>query len=545
MNTKWIQGGTVYDGLGGPPVVADLLIKGDRIYKIGNLTRKEKEEAGNIISARGKIVCPGFIDIHRHCDAKPFNDEDFGRRELAQGITTVVVGNCGISLTPAPEALEKRRELYAFQEAVLGVLDESMPISYEDYLKRLQASPLPVNMATMIGTGSVRIKVKGFADGAMIAKEREAARELIEDAMERGAVGISLGIMYLPECYSSIEDFAYILEPVGRYGRMITTHIRGEGDSLVQSVEEVVEIARRVGCALQISHFKSCGPHNWQRLIREAAAVIEKAREEGIDAACDFYPYEGGSTALTTMLPPSFVRGDMKAALERLGTEEGLREFRKLGGRLYEDWDNFCVILGWERIIISGVTRKEYEKMLGLRVTEAAEVFGYEDAWDLAAELMHREEGRTAIINMSMCQEDIDFVAKLPYSIVISDAIYAQTDTPHPRMYGAFPKIIREYVKERGIYSLEEAIYRMCGLAAKRIGLQDRGVIKEGAFADILIFDPKHFRDNATFASPAGLATGLDYALVNGQKVIEKDDWTEKRRCGRVILAEKGREDDK
>lgn len=534
MGTILLKNGIIYDGLGNPGFSGDMLIKEDRIEKIGAL---EKAAADHVIDVAGKVICPGFVDIHRHCDAKPFNDPAFGKRELAQGITTTVVGNCGISLTPCPKEDTGARELYDFDEAVLGPMELGLPRTYGGYLEALQNTHLAVNLASMVGTGSVKITVKGFSDTPYTQKELDAARALIEDAMERGAVGVSLGIMYLPECYSSTEEFAYILEPVGRFGRVITTHIRGEGDSLIESVKEVIDIAKKAGCALEISHFKSCGVHNWKKQIHEAIALIEKAREEGQDVTCDFYPYEGGSTALTTMLPPVFVAGDMTRALERLGTLKGVEEFRTASRVSYDDWDNFCVTLGWERIIISGVTKEKYRKMLGMTVTDAAKKFGYPDAEALAAELMHEENGKTAIINMSMCQEDIDTVAKLPYSNIISDAIYAATDTPHPRMYGAFPKVIREYVRERRLYTLEEALYKMTGLPAGRMKLKGRGVLQEGAYADVLVFDPQRFTDHATFEAPAKMATGLDYLFLNGKLTIQQDEWLDKAHNGTLLLA--------
>lgn len=538
MGTILLKNGIIYDGLGNPGKTGDVLIKDDRIEKIGSL---EGVEADRVIDVKGKVICPGFVDIHRHCDAKPLNDPLFGQRELAQGITTTVVGNCGISLTPCPQDDAGAREMYDFDEAVLGPMGLGLPRTYAEYLETLKKTPLPLNFASMVGTGAVKITVKGFSDTPYTKEELDAARALIEDAMERGAVGVSLGIMYLPECYSSTDEFAYILEPVGRYGRVIATHIRGEGDSMVESVREVIEIAKKAGCALEISHFKSCGVNNWKKQIHEAIALIEKARAQGQDVTCDFYPYEGGSTALTTMLPPVFVAGDMTKALERLGTPEGVEEFRVSSRKPYDDWDNFCVTLGWERIIISGVTKEKFKPMLGMTVTDAAKEFGYTDPEALAAALMHEENGKTAIINMSMCQDDIDTVAKLPYSHIISDAIYAETDTPHPRMYGAFPKVIREYVGERQFYTMEEAIYKMTGLPAKRMKLAGRGVLKEGNYADILVFDPKRFTDHATFRDPAQAADGLDYLFLNGKLTIRQDEWVEKAHNGVLLVADRER----
>lgn len=522
MKSILIRNGSVYDGLGGPAAAADVLLRDGKIAAIG----KDLGPAEIELDASGKVVCPGFVDIHRHHDAKPLNDPNFGRVELAQGITTAVAGNCGISMTPRPLDPVAAKEYYSFEEAVLGPIDLTGPVSYRDYLTALDNAPLPLNMASMVGTGTVKICVKGFSDTPYTQEELDQARGLIEDAMAAGAVGVSLGIMYLPECYSSTDEFAYILEPVGRYGRVITTHIRGEGDSMVDSVKEVIAIARKVGCALEISHFKSCGMKNWRKDIHTAIGLIEEARAEGMDVTVDFYPYEGGSTALTTMLPPVFVAGNMTQALQKLGTPEGVEEFRRTSSVLYDDWDNFCITLGWDRIIISGVTVPENQKFLGLTVTEAAEKFGFDDAVALAAHLMHSEDGKTAIINMSMCQDDIDTVARLPYSNIISDSIYAKTDTPHPRMFGSFPKVIREYVGERGLYTLSEAIQRITSQPAARMNLEGRGSLVVGNYADVLVFDPKVFRDHATFVDPARLATGLDYCIVNGEIALDHDELT-------------------
>lgn len=518
MASILIKNGLVYDGLGHEPYKADLYIKDDRIHKIGDHIH---EAADQVIDAQGMAVTPGFIDIHRHCDAKPFNSRDFGDVLLTQGITTTVVGNCGISMTPASADPARAREMYEFDEPVLGPIGDNRIHTYHDYMEALDKANLPVNFGSMIGTGAVKITVKGFSDTPYTDQEMEEARALVEDAMKEGAAGVSVGIMYLPECYSSTDEFARLLEPVGRYGGVVTAHIRGEGDSMVDSVKEIIEIGRKAGCAVEISHFKSCGMANWGKEIHRAIALIEQARAAGQDVTCDFYPYEGGSTALTTMVPPVYVKGDMNGALKRMGTPEGVKEFCEACSVPYDDWDNFAITLGWDRILISGVVRQHNEKFLGMTVTEAARAYGFESAAACAAYLMHDEDGRTAIINMSMCQEDIDTVAKLPYSVVISDSIYADTNTPHPRMYGAFPKIIREYVKERGIYTMEEAIMKMTYLPAKRMKIEARGRLEEGCFADINVFDPDKLKDNATFSDPARMSEGLSFCIVNGNVALK------------------------
>ncbi|MCD8276908.1 N-acyl-D-amino-acid deacylase family protein, partial [Enterocloster citroniae] len=363
MGSVLIKDGLVYDGLGNTPARTDLYIENDRIRKIG--PHMEEERADQVIDAKGMAVTPGFIDIHRHCDAKPFNSREFGDVLLSQGITTTVVGNCGISMTPASSDPDRAREMYEFDEPVLGPITDNRIHTYHDYMEALDHIKLPVNFASMIGTGAVKITVKGFADTPYTREEMEAARALVEDAMKEGAAGVSVGIMYLPECYSTADEFAGLLEPVGRYGGVVTAHIRGEGDSMVDSVREIIEIGKKAGCAVEISHFKSCGMANWKREIHRAIALIEEARAAGQDVTCDFYPYEGGSTALTTMVPPVYVKGDMGNALKRMGTPEGIREFRDACSVPYDDWDNFAITLGWDRILISGVVRKHNEKFLG------------------------------------------------------------------------------------------------------------------------------------------------------------------------------------
>lgn len=531
MSSLLIKNGMLYDGLGGEGFPADLFIAGDRIKGIGKIDA----QADEIIDAGGKAVCPGFVDIHRHCDAKFLQNGDFGDTELAQGITTVVAGNCGMSLTPSPKDAAGAKEMYDFMEPVLGSGARALALSsYPGYLDRLDRASLPFNTASMIGTGSVRITVKGFSDTPFVPDELKTAERLVEEALEAGAAGVSTGIMYLPECYGTVGEYVGMLKPAGRMNRVVASHIRGEGDSLVSSVNEILAIGAGAGCPVEISHFKACGIDNWRRSIHEAINLIEKARSEGQDVTCDFYPYEGGSTALTTMLPPTFLAGSLTAALKRLGTQEGVEAFRRASRRSYTDWDNYGVTLGWDRILISSVFRERNRKFLGLTVAEASRRFGFEDAEACAAYLMHDEEGKTAIINFSMCQDDIDAVARLPYSIIISDAIYADTDTPHPRMYGAFPQIIREYVNERGVLSLGKAIRKMTALPAKRMKLKDRGVLAVGAYADVIMFDPERFRDNATFTDPARLSEGLSLSVING-RVVWRDGRREARGAGRNL----------
>lgn len=536
MSEILIKNALVVDGSGELPFHGGILISNEKIAAVFH-GEPDDVKADTVIDAEGRAVTPGFIDIHRHCDAKPLQGTDFAECMLRQGITTTVVGNCGISMTPAPADLNAAEEMYRFHEPVLGPIKAGTVTGYPEYLKALEKVTMPLNFGSMIGFGSVKISIKGFSDSRFTDEEIKRAYSLVDEALSSGAAGISVGIMYIPECYTSTEEYSEVLKAVGKHHAVVTAHIRGEGDSMVDSVREILKIGREAGCAVEISHFKSCGMKNWRKDINRAIELINNARAQGQDVSCDFYPYDGGSTSLTTMVPPAFVAGDMKKAIEKMGTAAGIEQFRKMSRSEYDDWDNFAITLGWDRIIISGVTKEGNRKYLGKTVTECVSEYGFADSEEFVCRLLNDEAGNVAIINLSMCQDDIDTVARLPYSIVISDAIYADTDTPHPRMYGAFPKVIREYVCERHVLTLEQAVNKMTYLPARRMKLKNRGLLKEGYFADVNIFSPDEFRDLATFDRPAQYACGLFRSIINGTVVV-KDSEVVSLDAGKILKVE-------
>lgn len=491
MNTL-ITRGQIIDGSGNEPYIGDVLICGGVIEAVGKVPSTPENTA--VIDADGRCVTPGFIDIHRHCDYAAFC-ADFGEIELAQGITTAVSGSCGLTPYPAAPNLE---------DTLIPVLGEKPfdILSFKDYKNALARTDLPLNIGAMIGSCAVRAAVKGMSNAPFSKAEAEAACQIVDEAMSEGTFGVSLGIMYLPEFYSSVDEMTQTAAPAARYGGILTAHIRGEGDSLTDSVEEAVSVAQTAGLPLQISHFKSCGPANWKVGLERAIGVVEKARRVH-DVTLDAYPYNGGATTVLSLIPPDYPRSGwsdpkmLKSALDRS----------------YKGWDNYVVSLGFDRILIGGVPMSEHP-----------------DPYAFLSEILENEGARAGITVMSMSQDDVDTVLSLPYAHVISDALYpADKSSAHPRLYSAFPKIIEDFVCGRHIMTLTQAVHKMTAQPAKRMGIKNRGLLLPGYAADVNVFAAENIRAMSDFTRGGILASGMDIVFVNGEiawenaKIINKN----------------------
>lgn len=537
-----INNGLIYDGSGSPPFYGNIRITDEMITAVEAYRGDEQEIAGSaasdpavrVVDASGKMVTPGFIDIHRHCDLMPFTNPEFGRIELAQGITTTFVGNCG--LTPVPTVPRWRKELYDYLEPVTGRMPEGLEFEdFKSYAQALEAAELPINMGFMAGSDSIKVAVKGFGNRPYTAAELDQARARVREALDQGAFGLSLGIMYQPECYSSRDELVAVVRAAAVPGAVLCTHIRGEGDSLADSVAEVIGIAAEAGIPLNISHFKATGLRNWNRNIYQAMELIEAARAAGQDVTADFYPYDGGATTLQSLLPPTVMKESMAELLANLAAPEGRQTLREELGKVHEGWDNMAESIGWERILISSVAAPDHAHMPGRTIQELADEGGYEDAPDLIADLLVKEEGKVGIIVLSMSQADVDTVARLPYTMLISDALYGgDSRHAHPRLLGSTARFLRDYVRERQVMPMAEAIKKMTGMPAARMGLADRGLIKAGCRADILVFDPEKFRDHAGYTGTNDLCTGMDAVLLGGTEVF-RDGVVVDRTAGRLL----------
>ena len=337
MERTYISGGMVYDGTGKEPFCGDIVINGNTIEAV--LPHSEDRftgKNGRLILAQGLAVTPGFVDVHRHCDLAALTDPDFGRQELKQGITSVLAGNCGMG--PAPSSDGSRAAMYRFLEPCLGKAPEELRFpDFRSYMDALHAKKLPLHVDAMVGTGAVRIAVKGFSEIPFSKRELDTACGLLTEAFEQGARAVSAGIMYVPECFNTREEWYALCQEAARHDRLFTFHIRGEGDGLLSSVKEVIDFARETGVRINISHFKSVGRANWKRDIYEAVSLIERS---GMDITADVYPYDGGATILGSLLPPVLSAAYGERLCSALGTPEGVKALEEALDKTWEGWDN-------------------------------------------------------------------------------------------------------------------------------------------------------------------------------------------------------------
>ncbi len=515
-----IKGGTVIDGTGKDGFPADVAVKGDKIVAVGNL---KGAGARLILDARGRIVCPGFIDIHAHSDVTPFINPNC-ESKIHQGVTTELNGNCGWSGFPiVPSDLKKLvKEEYG----------ERKRWSLSELFNLLEKRGTSVNYAILVGHGTVREAVMGMQRRAPTKQELEQMKALVKEAMEQGAFGLSTGLEYPPGMFADTEEIIELCKVVARHGGFYATHMRSEDVKLIEAVEEALEIARRAELPLEISHLKAAGRANYWKMDR-VLEMIEKAKKEGIDVNADRYPYTAFSTTLTIFFPEWAHEGGMKKFLARLKDPETRKKMRK------ETELNVETANSWDNILIVKVKTKKNTKFVGKTVAEAAELAG-KDPFNFACDLLLEEKGEVMMVGFGMSEENTIKVLTHPLTMLCSDgsslAPYGPLSggLPHPRNYGAFPRFISRYVREKKVLSLPEAIKKMTYMPAQKMGLKGRGHIAEDKFADIVVFDFNTIKDTATFLNPHRYPEGIDYVIVNGKLVIDKGRHTGAR-AGRIL----------
>jgi N-acyl-D-amino-acid deacylase len=515
-----IEGATVIDGTGTAGGRTDVGIEGERIVAVGDLSR---ERAATTLNASGKILAPGFIDMHSHSDWQLWANRR-AESKVRQGVTTEVVGNCGFS--PAPVTAEHREDLRGFALHVPKGLDFQWG-TFRDYLAALDTGGLAVNVVHLVGHGALRISAMGFARRAPAPDEMHRMQRALAAAIEDGAWGLSSGLIYAPGSFATTEELVELARVAARHRGFYASHIRGEGATLLAAVTEAIRIGREADLPVQVSHVKAAGRPNWGK-VADVLALIDRANDEGLDVTADVYPYTASSTSLRTLLPDWALEGGIDAMLARLADAETRARIRRdvLDPPTGE---SMAVRVGWDNVMISWApTRPDVQ---GKRLSQIAGARGV-DPFDAAADLLVEERGRASMILFQMDESDLRRALVHPRVMIGSDgsslAPYGELagGKPHPRNYGTFPRVLGEYVREQRVLSLAQAIHKMTGLPARRLGLRDRGVIRPGAKADLVVFDARRVADQATYEDPHRYPTAIEHVLVAGRFVIKHGEHT-------------------
>ena len=519
-----IINGTVFDGLGGKGVRADVGISGEMITAIGDLSAAE---AGTVINAEGKAVAPGFIDMHTHSDVSVIYDRKVSSK-IHDGVTTEIVGNCGIGVAPVNE--DKKDLLIAY----LGTrLVGSIPVKLElpwntmdEYLGHIEKNPPAANIVPLLAHGPIRINEMGFSKEHPTAEQIENMQREIAKGMEAGCVGLSSGLVYMPGEYSTAEELAELCRAVAPYRGFYVTHIRTESSGVFEAIDEAIEIASGGGVPLHVSHLKLAGVDvygNADKLL----AVVDNARAGGLDMTFDVYPYDTGCTSLGACISPWAFEGGVEKMVERLKDQKVRDRIKNdiLNG--IEGWQNFAHASGgWQNITIATVFKKEGEKFLGKTIEEAAAMENM-DPFTFIFDFLVEQQSRVQILVKMMKEEDIEKIISHPMSMIGSDGMSLSTEgimssgKPHPRAFGTRARVLARYVREKKLLSVEEAVKKMTSMPASRLRLDRRGILREGYFADVVIFDPATVEDTATYQDPKQYSKGFETVIVNGKTALQ------------------------
>lgn len=514
-----IKNGTIIDGTGAPGRKLDLAVKGDKIACIGGV--EPPESCPTVIDATGLVVAPGFIDIHSHSDflclVSPGSES-----KVLDGVTTEMCGNCGSSPFPlSKETLERKQEGYDKYGLVIDWRDA------DGFFRRVESEPGSINRGFLVGHSSIRDFVIGYADRQPIAHELSRMKNELARAMEAGAFGLSSGLIYPPGCFADREELVEICREVGRLGGVYTTHMRSEGEKLLEAVEEAVEISRKAKVSLQISHVKTAGRENWSKL-GSVKGLLDSAIAEGLNVSCDRYPYVAAATDLNVILPNWALDGGADRQMERL-TDPGTRK-RITEGILNRNNDEWY----GETIVISDVHSGEAEyraALIGKNLAQLGRERG-RPPLEVALDLLVEQRGRVWIVTFSMCEENLEEILGWDFVGIGSDSSLRTRGgllgqgKPHPRTYGTFSRVLGRYSRDRGILTLEQAVHKMTGFSARKMGLYNRGEIREGCFADITVFDQKRVLDMATYEEPHQYSRGIEYVIVNGCVTVDRSGHT-------------------
>jgi N-acyl-D-amino-acid deacylase len=516
-----IKGGTLYDGTGEKPRVVDVALRGDRIAGVGTFSA---DKAQTVIEAKGMAVAPGFINM-LSWSTESLIEDGRSQSEIRQGVTTQIMGE-GWSMGPLSDQMKQR------------IISEQKDIKYEikwntlaEYLTYLEQRGVSPNVASYLGATTVREHVIGLEDKQPTPEQLEQMRELVRQAMEQGALGIGTSLIYAPAFYAKTEELIELCKVAAKYQGKYISHVRSEGNQLIEAIEELIRISREAGLPAEIYHIKAAGEKNWPKMDKVLARV-EAARKEGLKITANMYVYPAGGTGLDASLPPWTLDGGYEALWKRL-EDPAIRQ--KIAGEVRtpsDAWENFFLAAGSpDRILLVGFKNEKLKPLTGKSLAEVAKMRGT-DPVETIMDLLLEDHSRIDTLYFLMSEENIKKEIAKPWVSFGSDEASQAPEgaflksNPHPRAYGNFARLLGRYVREEKIISLEEAVKRMTGLPATNLGLDHRGFVQEGMFADVVVFDPKTIIDKATFEKPHQYAVGMKHVFVNGKQVLKDGEHT-------------------
>lgn len=513
-----INNGLIVDGTGKPSYHANLGIKGDTIEFLGNHTCA----AENVIDAAGRIVTPGFIDIHTHSDlgilAVPTADN-----YVMQGVTTTVGGNCGFSLAPVNQKYFQDLQSYCAPFLIKEGSYSWDWSSFKDFYDLVSRTGLAVNIVPFVGHGTLRIAVNGFKDGACTDHELRAMQKLLAECLEQGAFGMSTGLFYPPGSFSSRDELEALFTVLHQFGGIYSSHLRSEGRYLVQGVQEAIELGEKFDVSIELSHHKAAPVKHWGKVCR-TLQLIRTYSSKGVNVSCDVYPYNASSTTMMVLLPNWALEGGLSETLSNLKTPGFRKKIIEYVTSSPESEEVFIRDVGWENVIIASCPAQNDSE--GKSLLEIVGPNGsMEQQLNRFMDWIVEINADAMMVARSMSQEDVDTVVRYPDSMIASDSWISTpslSGKPHPRAYGTFPRFINEYINKKAFFTIEEAIPKITSMPAAKMCIPDRGILKAGNKADIVIMDLPKVRDTATFASPKQFPEGVDWVIINGKVAVRE-----------------------